>query len=67
MPARTGSLITGFAKLTKHKPAAKTAVEAEGDATLETQEKDRQFVTALARGLDVLRCFTRLTPAISPV
>lgn len=50
--------------MTKHKPAAKTAVEAEGDATLETQEKDRQFVTALARGLDVLRCFTRLTPAL---
>jgi DNA-binding IclR family transcriptional regulator len=27
-------------------------------------EKDRQFVTALARGLDVLRCFTRATPAL---
>jgi DNA-binding IclR family transcriptional regulator len=47
--------------LTKHKPGSKTAVEAESEIA---QEKDRQFVTALARGLDVLRCFTRATPAL---
>jgi DNA-binding IclR family transcriptional regulator len=28
------------------------------------KEKDRQYVTALARGLEVLRCFTRATPAL---
>lgn len=28
------------------------------------QEKDRQFVTALARGLDILRCFNRARPAL---
>jgi DNA-binding IclR family transcriptional regulator len=28
------------------------------------KEKDRQYVTALARGLEVLRCFTRDTPAL---
>jgi DNA-binding IclR family transcriptional regulator len=27
-------------------------------------EKDRQFVTALARGLDILRCYTHSTPAL---
>jgi DNA-binding IclR family transcriptional regulator len=39
--------------------AAKTAAPAD-----DAPEKDRQFVTALARGLDVLRCFTRATPAL---
>jgi DNA-binding IclR family transcriptional regulator len=47
--------------LTKQKPASKTADQAESEIA---QEKDRQFVTALARGLDVLRCFTRATPAL---
>jgi DNA-binding IclR family transcriptional regulator len=47
--------------LTKHKPASKVADQAESEIA---QEKDRQFVTALARGLDVLRCFTRATPAL---
>jgi DNA-binding IclR family transcriptional regulator len=28
------------------------------------KEKDRQYVTALARGLEVLRCFTRATPVL---
>lgn len=28
------------------------------------KEKDRQYVTALARGLDILRCFTRSTPVL---
>jgi DNA-binding IclR family transcriptional regulator len=28
------------------------------------REKDRQYVTALARGLDILRCFTRDTPVL---
>jgi DNA-binding IclR family transcriptional regulator len=31
---------------------------------LEDKEKDRQYVTALARGLEVLRCFTRATPVL---
>jgi DNA-binding IclR family transcriptional regulator len=31
---------------------------------IEDKEKDRQYVTALARGLEVLRCFTRATPAL---
>lgn len=30
----------------------------------ERQGKDRQFVTALARGLQILRCFTRAQPAL---
>lgn len=47
--------------MTKQKPASKTADQAESEIA---QEKDRQFVTALARGLDVLRCFTRATPAL---
>jgi DNA-binding IclR family transcriptional regulator len=35
-----------------------------GAAQIEDKEKDRQYVTALARGLEVLRCFTRATPAL---
>jgi DNA-binding IclR family transcriptional regulator len=31
---------------------------------MESQGKDRQFVTALARGLDILRCFSRTRPAL---
>jgi DNA-binding IclR family transcriptional regulator len=44
-------------KLTERKAGKKPADEF-------AAEKDRQFVTALARGLDVLRCFTRATPAL---
>lgn len=50
-----------IAKLTERKPAKKTATKATSELA---PEKDRQFVTALARGLDVLRCFTRVTPAL---
>jgi DNA-binding IclR family transcriptional regulator len=50
-----------IAKLTETKPAKKTSAKTKSDAA---PEKDRQFVTALARGLDVLRCFTRTTPAL---
>jgi DNA-binding IclR family transcriptional regulator len=32
--------------------------------TEQAAERDRQFVTALARGLDILRCFTPSTPAL---
>lgn len=54
-----------IAKLTERKPAKKTttAKAARSDDDI-APEKDRQFVTALARGLDVLRCFTRATPAL---
>lgn len=34
------------------------------DPAPEKDQKDRQYVTALARGLEVLRCFTRETPAL---
>jgi hypothetical protein len=50
-----------IAKLTERKPAKKAAAKATSEIA---PEKDRQFVTALARGLDVLRCFTRATPAL---
>jgi DNA-binding IclR family transcriptional regulator len=30
----------------------------------EEEKKDRQFVTALARGLEILSCFTKATPAL---
>jgi DNA-binding IclR family transcriptional regulator len=39
---------------------AKKSMAAPADAA----EKDRQFVTALARGLGILRCFTRMTPEL---
>src|SRR3954470_22827873 len=34
------------------------------DPVAAEKEKDRQFVTALARGLGVLRCFTHATPEL---
>lgn len=44
------------------KPAAD---DTEGTAPArDGQEKDRQYVTALARGLDILRCFTRARPVL---
>ncbi|UXJ50161.1 IclR family transcriptional regulator [Pseudomonas citronellolis] len=32
----------------------------------ETEEKDRQYVTALARGLQILRCFSHEKPELTP-
>jgi DNA-binding IclR family transcriptional regulator len=49
--------------LTERKPTKKTTAAIAKDQD-DAPEKDRQFVTALARGLDVLRCFTRTTPAL---
>jgi DNA-binding IclR family transcriptional regulator len=46
-------------KSTKKHQAGKAA-----PAQAVEQEKDRQYVTALARGLEVLRCFTRDTPEL---
>lgn len=51
----------------KDRPEEKGAIDPSSDiarvlidpmANLEEQEKDRQFVTALARGLELLRCFS---------
>jgi DNA-binding IclR family transcriptional regulator len=47
----------GLKPIEKHTPTKSTGQQAE-------KEKDRQFVAALAKGLDVLRCFTRATPAL---
>ncbi|MBX2854960.1 MAG: helix-turn-helix domain-containing protein, partial [Rhodobacteraceae bacterium] len=35
------------------------------DDSAEVGEKDRRFVTALARGLDILRCFQASDPALT--
>jgi len=44
----------------------KMSIRSERDEQLdeEGKGKDRQFVTALARGLQILRCFTRAQPAL---
>jgi DNA-binding IclR family transcriptional regulator len=42
------------------KPPAGDDLDEQGDA----KSKDRQFVTALARGLQILRCFTRSQPTL---
>jgi DNA-binding IclR family transcriptional regulator len=42
------------------KPLESQAISVQGAEV----EKDRQYVTALARGLEVLRCFTRETPEL---
>ncbi len=44
----------------------KVSAQSESDEQVEQegQGKDRQFVTALARGLQILRCFTRAQPAL---
>lgn len=44
------------------KSTRKTTTDAAAQA--DEKEKDRQYVTALARGLEVLRCFTRATPQL---
>lgn len=46
------------------KPAKKTKESEPSAAAAAEKEKDRQYVTALARGLEVLRCFTRATPVL---
>jgi DNA-binding IclR family transcriptional regulator len=46
------------------KSSKKSNASASSAAPLAEQEKDRQYVTALARGLEVLRCFTRATPSL---
>ncbi|MEW5890397.1 MAG: IclR family transcriptional regulator [Pseudomonadota bacterium] len=44
---------------------AKAAVQlVEQKAKKKPPQKDRQFVTALARGLDILRCFSRHNPVL---
>ncbi|MDX3907635.1 MAG: IclR family transcriptional regulator [Pigmentiphaga sp.] len=44
----------------------RTSAQSDNDEQLEQEGKgkDRQFVTALARGLQILRCFTRAQPAL---
>jgi DNA-binding IclR family transcriptional regulator len=46
------------------KPTKKSKAGESSAAPVAEKEKDRQYVTALARGLEVLRCFTRATPAL---
>jgi DNA-binding IclR family transcriptional regulator len=44
---------------------AKAAIKlVEQKAKKKSPQKDRQFVTALARGLDILRCFSRHNPVL---
>jgi DNA-binding IclR family transcriptional regulator len=44
--------------------ASKTIAPAPAGKDLEPKEKDRQFVTALSRGLQILQCFTRSQPVL---
>ena len=44
--------------------ASRAIPPAEAAPEIEPKEKDRQFVTALSRGLQILQCFTRARPVL---